>query len=360
MVAVSDVLSTLHQAYLIGYVVRTDWLVLMATLRMTLLAAIALSVTHGSAPQVSAQEDDSGEAPFSVESPEDEEDIGAVVVTVNRTEKREFEVTRSVELVTRKEIARQVPKSLADLLEETPGILVQKTNAGAGAPIMRGLVGPDNLILIDGVRFNNSTFRTGPNQYLSLVDPWSLQRVEVVRGPGSVMYGSDAVGGVISAVSLDPRKLGDRLFGLSGRGNVTSAWLGGGGGAQADLRAGSLSGYAGGSYGYFSNLRAGGGEEQPLSDHQRASLRMKSIVDLGSGLALTGAAYATAIRDAGRTDKLWQGRHRSYDNDDILDVRDNCPFVPNTNQLNTDLIQDGGGVLADEPPLVQMRRVIDT
>jgi len=57
------------------------------------------------------------------------------------------------------------------------------------------------LILVNGVRLNNSTFRFGPNQYLATIDPSSIDRIEVVRGPGSVLYGSDALGGVINIIT---------------------------------------------------------------------------------------------------------------------------------------------------------------
>lgn len=282
---------------------------------------MALLLVVGLSDRAMAQEPRPDQSPIpSADSSEEEDDenIKSVVVTINRAEKREFEVARAVEIVSRDDAARMIPGSLPDLLQETTGVLVQQTNAGAGAPIIRGMIGPDNLILVDGVRFNNSTFRTGPNQYLALIDPWALRQVEVLRGPGSVIYGSDAVGGVINAISLAPRRLGTHRVGLSGRGMFTSAWQGGGGSAQADLNAGSLSGYAGGTYGYFGELRAGGGETQPLSDHERASLRFKSTADVGHELSLTWAAFATAIRGAGRTEKLYQGRHRNYDNDDIL------------------------------------------
>ena len=70
---------------------------------------------------------------------------------------------------------------------------------------MRGLTGNQNLILVDGVRFNNATFRYGPNQYFNTIDPYSIAAIEVVRGTGSVQYGSDALGGVIQVFTKNPQ-----------------------------------------------------------------------------------------------------------------------------------------------------------
>ncbi|MBC7978965.1 MAG: TonB-dependent receptor, partial [Armatimonadetes bacterium] len=92
-------------------------------------------------------------------------------------------------------------RTLPDALRYTPGVLVQKTAHGQGSPFIRGFTGRQNLFLVDGVRFNNSTFRSGPVQYWNTVDPFSLDHFELVRSQGSVLYGSDAVGGTLNAFS---------------------------------------------------------------------------------------------------------------------------------------------------------------
>ena len=88
---------------------------------------------------------------------------------------------------------------------EEEGIFVQRTNHAGGHPIIRGLLGHQVLILVDGVRLNNAVTRAGPNQYLNTVDPFLVERLEVVRGPSSVLYGSDAIGGVVNVLTLTPR-----------------------------------------------------------------------------------------------------------------------------------------------------------
>ncbi len=127
-----------------------------------------------------------------------------VVVTAGRSTEALWDVPRAVSVVTRADLDERLPGTTPDALMDTAGVLVQKTNLGAGAPYVRGLVGNQILVLIDGVRLNNATYRFGPNQYLGTVDPDVLAGIEVVRGPGSVLYGSDAIGGVVNLVTRQP------------------------------------------------------------------------------------------------------------------------------------------------------------
>jgi len=110
---------------------------------------------------------------------------------------------------------RQNGRSVPEMLDGTPGVFIQKTSHGGGSPFVRGLTGNQNLILIDGIRLNNAIFRYGPNQYLTLLDPLSVERIEVVKGTGSVQYGSDALGGVINVITQMPAFSNERKW--SGR-----------------------------------------------------------------------------------------------------------------------------------------------
>ncbi len=110
-----------------------------------------------------------------------------------------------VNVITREELARRPLVILPQALREEAGVQVQQTSANQGALLVRGLTGQQVLHLLDGVRFNNSTFRPGPNQYLAFVDPGSIERVEVVRGPGSAQYGSDSLGGTVNLLTVRPQ-----------------------------------------------------------------------------------------------------------------------------------------------------------
>lgn len=110
----------------------------------------------------------------------------------------------SVDLISDQDILGRLGRSLPELLNETPGVFVQKTAHGQGSPFIRGFTGYRNLALIDGIRLNNSVFRDGPNQYWNTIDPYSIRSFELVKGQGSVLYGSDAIGGTVNVLSARP------------------------------------------------------------------------------------------------------------------------------------------------------------
>jgi hemoglobin/transferrin/lactoferrin receptor protein len=109
-------------------------------------------------------------------------------------------------------------QTFSDALHETPGVYVQKTAPDRGAPIIRGFSSSRNILIADGVRVNNPVLREGPNEYWNLLDPFAYSNIEVILGPGSVIYGSDAIGGVVLA-STKALPRGEKGEGLQ--------WLGG-------------------------------------------------------------------------------------------------------------------------------------
>lgn len=127
-----------------------------------------------------------------------------VVVTPLRTSSEMGDVPYSAVVIDRTDLQNQAPRTTPDALKGQPSVLVQKTSYGQGSPFLRGFTGFRTLLLVDGIRLNNSVFRDGPNQYWNTVDPWSVDRYELVLGPASVLYGSDAVGGAVNALTLAP------------------------------------------------------------------------------------------------------------------------------------------------------------
>lgn len=131
--------------------------------------------------------------------------LGEVVVTAQRHQQESLLVPYSVNTVSQQYFGEMNPRSTPEALMRTNGVFVQKTNHGGGSPFVRGLTGNQTLILIDGIRLNNSTFRYGPNQYLNTIDPYTIKRIEVAKGTGSVQYGTDAIGGVVHILTRDPQ-----------------------------------------------------------------------------------------------------------------------------------------------------------
>lgn len=130
-----------------------------------------------------------------------------MVVTPTRRAADPLDVPASVRALTQEDaIDRRGARTVPEALGQLPGAGVQKTAQGQGTVFLRGLTGFRNLMLLDGLRLNNSIMRDGPNEYLALIDPYALERLEVVDGPGSVLYGSDAIGGSINLLTRRPQR----------------------------------------------------------------------------------------------------------------------------------------------------------
>jgi len=101
-----------------------------------------------------------------------------VPACLGRAEARAFDVPRSITVIESETLDQRLPRTTPEALGDAPGVFVQKTNHGGGAPYLRGLVGNQVLVMVDGIRLNNATFRYGPNQYLETVDPANIDRLE--------------------------------------------------------------------------------------------------------------------------------------------------------------------------------------
>ena len=131
--------------------------------------------------------------------------LDEVVVTAQRHQQQSLLVPYSVNTISQQSLAERNSRTTPEALMGVNGVFVQKTNHGGGSPFVRGVTGNQTLILVDGIRLNNSTFRYGPNQYLNTIDPFTIKRIEVAKGTGSVQYGTDAIGGVVHILTIDPQ-----------------------------------------------------------------------------------------------------------------------------------------------------------
>lgn len=127
------------------------------------------------------------------------------VVSANKFEENKTEIVQQIESISANKIAKQNPQTSADILQSSGNILVQKSQAGGGSPILRGFEANKVLLVIDGIRMNNAIYRSGHLQNAITIDNAVLERVEVIFGPGSVIYGSDALGGVVHYRTKNPK-----------------------------------------------------------------------------------------------------------------------------------------------------------
>ena len=144
------------------------------------------------------------ETTHSNEDTSDTVNVENVTVVASKKHQTIQNLSKAVSVVTREEIAEKDITLLPDLLREEAGVYIQQTTPGQGIPIIRGLKGSENVHLIDGMRLNTAFFRNSPNQYLALVDPFMTEQIEIIRGPASVLYGGDALGGVLNIVTHTP------------------------------------------------------------------------------------------------------------------------------------------------------------
>jgi len=142
---------------------------------------------------------------FVVEMIEDNISLNEIIISSNRWEEKEIEVPARVEKITRRKIAFQNPQTTADMLETSGYVYIQKSQQAGGSPNLRGFATNRVMIVVDGVRMNNAIFRSGNLQSVISVDANALESTEILFGPGAVMYGSDAIGGVMDFHTLQPK-----------------------------------------------------------------------------------------------------------------------------------------------------------
>ncbi len=219
----------------------------------------------------------------------------------------------------------RLPRSAPDALRYTPGVSVQQTAHGQASPYVRGMTGQQVAHIFDGIRLNNSIYRQGPNQYFFTVDSYTLDHIDVLRGSGSVLWGSDALGGAILALPRElrlDRKAKDvswhpRVFGQYASADRTL-----GGRLELGARLGSkTSVLGGGGYRDVSHLRSGGpvgndglpapevprfeddGHTQIGTGFREAAFDGRITHRLSNTLYAVGAVYGYRQYDAPRTDR---------------------------------------------------------
>jgi len=145
-----------------------------------------------------------------------------IVLSVAKFEQSKKDIPQKINSITSEDITFRNPQTSADLLKSSGSVFIQKSQLGGGSPLIRGFSTNRLLIAVDGIRFNTAIFRGGNVQNVISIDPFSIERTEVVLGPGSVVYGSDAMGGVMNFYTKKPKF--SFIEGVSFSGNATARY----------------------------------------------------------------------------------------------------------------------------------------
>ena len=128
-----------------------------------------------------------------------------VVISATKWNQSKKDIPSKITSITPKSVELQNPQTAADLLGTSGEVYIQKSQQGGGSPMIRGFATNRLLITIDGIRMNTAIFRSGNVQNVISLDPYATENTEIFFGPGSIIYGSDAIGGVMSFQTLTPQ-----------------------------------------------------------------------------------------------------------------------------------------------------------
>ncbi|MEO8658497.1 MAG: TonB-dependent receptor [Bryobacteraceae bacterium] len=236
------------------------------------------------------------------------------IVSAARHQQNRGDSPRAVSVITAKEIRRRNFRNIPEAVAGLTGVFLQQTNYAGGSPIIRGMVGNRLLLMLNGIRLNNATFRLGPNQYLNFIDIHQVERIEIVRGTGSVLYGSDAFGGVINIITKaapDPR-LGQE-FGGRLQVRYGSADQSGSGHVEFSGSSHGLGFLGGVTREGFGDLRVGRGGMEPYSAYSQWSGDVELQYALGPERTLSAGLMRLRQSGVERSDLLKSGSDLAYE-----------------------------------------------
>jgi len=207
------------------------------------------------------------------------EQLDEIVLSLFKKDAKAKRIAEQVAVISAKDIQKVSPQTSADLLATIPGIKVQKSQFGGGSPVIRGMESNRVLLVVDGVRMNNAIYRKGHLQNSITVTPNMLDKTEVVFGPSSVIYGSDALGGVIHYYTKTPKlseeeEVKSQLFSRFSTVNheITTN-------ASAELRFSNWASFTSISYSDFGDLKAGKSRNHGFKDWGKVFYYSENIND---------------------------------------------------------------------------------
>jgi hemoglobin/transferrin/lactoferrin receptor protein len=182
-----------------------------------------------------------------------------LVISANKFAENKKNIAQSVQRINRQEIQWAMPQTAANLMEQTGNVFVQRSQMGGGSAVLRGFEASRVLMLVDGVRMNNAIYRAGHLQNIITMDANILESTEVLYGPASTLYGSDALGGVIVFNTKTPTLSGSKKMktNVNAMARYSSAYSEGTGHVDFNLGFKKLAFLTSVTYSEFGDLRQG-------------------------------------------------------------------------------------------------------
>ena len=220
-----------------------------------------------------------------VDSSINEINLNEVTIATTKFEEHKKFLSQQSLVAGKKKIAFYNQQTSAELLTHTGGVLVQKSQLGGGSPVIRGFEANKVVLVVDGVRMNNAIFRGGHLQNVITMDNAILDKMEVLFGPSSVMYGSDALGGVISFHTRKPQfsnQNGKVNFGSNAFVRYSSAYYEKTGHVDINIGGSKLASLTSFTFSDFGDLKQGGGYYSKFPDWGKRQFYVERINDIDS------------------------------------------------------------------------------
>ena len=234
-----------------------------------------------------------------------------IVVTASGFRDTEMKTPYTFQTLDEIDLLENGSRTLPEALRYTPGVMIQKTAHGHGSPFIRGFTGRRNLIMIDGIRLNNSTYRGGPIQYWNTIDSLSIEHLELIKSQGSVLYGSDAVGGTVNVMTKSSNfrseSAGRAFYTGSAFYRLQSNSLSQTGRFDASVGEGGAFGiHVGATYRDFGDIRDSEVGRMPKTGYEEFDY------DLRMDVAVSSTATLTLAHQSVKQDDIWRSHRTVY------------------------------------------------
>ena len=234
-----------------------------------------------------------------------------IVVTASGFRDTEMKTPYTFQTLDEIDLLENGSRTLPEALRYTPGVMIQKTAHGHGSPFIRGFTGRRNLIMIDGIRLNNSTYRGGPIQYWNTIDSLSIEHLELIKSQGSVLYGSDAVGGTVNVMTKSSKfrseSAGRAFYTGSAFYRLQSNSLSQTGRFDASIGEGGAFGvHVGATYRDFGDIRDSEVGRMPKTGYEEFDY------DLRMDVAVSSTATLTLAHQSVKQDDIWRSHRTVY------------------------------------------------